>query len=360
MKTAQVDELSPAGRPGAGFATSRIFVSYDRRNVEAVKMLAQELEALGHQVWFDQDLTGGHRWWDSILAQIRECTLFVFALSPESLASEACKTELDYARQLKREILPILMSGEVSVSELPRCLAEIQYVDYRRQDRPTAFALIRTINALPAPAPLPVPLPEPPRAPGWYLGDLRERIDSAAELSLEEQVALVFKLKETIRVGRSTSEACGLLRRLRERDDLRAKVAREIEAALAEADVSTAPRERVSTRTAPPAEPVAAPERSRANRVETEITPEPARDPVWQINIGAGPATGKNATLAAILSVFVPGLGQFYNGEVKKGAVGLVIALVAGAATYGLGWVGASVWYAIDAYKVASASGAAK
>jgi TIR domain-containing protein len=224
MKTTQVEE--PLG--GTSSSSLRVFVSYDRGNVKSVKTLAEELGALGHQVWFDQDLTGGHRWWDSILAQIRECGLFVFALTPESLESHACRKELDYARRLNREILPILMSEEVSVSLLPRCLAEIQYVDYRRQDRQTAFALIRAINRLPAPAPLPDPLPEAPAAPGSHLGELKERIDSTGELNIEEQIAIVFKLKEEIRVGRSPDEVRGLLRRLRERDDLLAKVAKEI------------------------------------------------------------------------------------------------------------------------------------
>jgi TM2 domain-containing membrane protein YozV len=343
MKTAQVEE--PQG--GTSPISLRVFVSYDRGNVKSVKTLAEELEALGHHVWFDQDLTGGHRWWDSILAQIRECGLFVFALTAESLESHACKKELDYAKRLNREILPILMSEEVSVSLLPRCLAEIQYVDYRRQDRQTAFALIRAINRLPAPAPLPDPLPEAPAAPGSHLGELKERIDSTGELNIEEQIAIVFKLKEEIRVGRSPDEVRGLLRRLRERDDLRAKVAKEIEAALAGTEDRAATRERAPDRAAPPAQHA---DTTTRNRADVEV-PWTARLP--EIG-GARNATGKNPTLAAFLSAIVPGLGQFYNGDVKKGWIRLAIAVVGGSATYGLAWFGAAIWSAIDAYQVAS------
>ncbi len=35
-----------------------------------------------------------------------------------------------------------------------------------------------------------------------------------------------------------------------------------------------------------------------------------------------------NATLAAILSFIIPGLGQAYAGDIKKGAIYLVIAIV--------------------------------
>jgi len=343
MKTAQVAEPM-----GAASATSlRVFVSYDRGNVKAVKMLAEELEALGHQVWFDQDLTGGHRWWDSILTQIRECDLFVFALTPESVESHACRKELDYAKRLDREILPILMSEEVNVSLLPRCLAEIQYVDYRRQDRQTAFAVIRSINRLPAPVPLPDPLPEAPAAPGSQLGELKERIDSAAELSIEEQIAIVFKLKEEIRVGRSRDEARSLLRRLRERDDLRAKVAREIEGALAGTDDGATTHEPAPDRAAPPA-PHA--DTTTPNRADVKLPWTPRLPEAG----GARTATGKNPALAVFLSALVPGLGQFYNGETKKGWIGLAVAVVGGSATYGVAWLGAAIWFAIDAYKVAS------
>jgi len=343
MKTAQVEE----SLGGTGASSLRVFVSYDRGNVQSVKTLAEELEALGHQVWFDQDLTGGHRWWDSILAQIRECGLFVFALTPESLESHACRKELDYAKRLNREILPILMSEEVSVSLLPRCLAEIQYVDYRRQDRQTAFALIRAINRLPAPAPLPDPLPEAPAAPGSHLGELKERVDSTGELNIEEQIAIVFKLKEEIQVGRSPDEARGLLRRLRERDDLRAKVAKEIEAALAGTEDRAATRERAPDRAAPPAQHA---DTATRNRADVEV-PWAPRVP----EIGGAPnAAGKNPPLAAFLSAIVPGLGQFYNGEVKKGWIRLAIAVVGGSATYGLAWFGVAIWSAIDAYNVAS------
>jgi TM2 domain-containing membrane protein YozV len=342
MKTAQVEE--PLG--GTGATSLRVFVSYDRGNVKSVKTLAEELEALGHQVWFDQDLTGGHRWWDSILAQIRECGLFVFALTPESLESHACRKELDYARRLNREILPILMSEEVSVSLLPRCLAEIQYVDYRRQDRQTAFALVRAITRLPAPAPLPDPLPEAPAAPGSHLGELKERIDSTGELNIEEQIAIVFKLKEEIRVGRSPDEVRGLLRRLRERDDLLAKVAKEIEAALAGTEDLAGTHERAPDQVAPPAQHD---DTTTRNRPDVEV---PRMPRLSEID-GARHATGKNPALAAFLSAIVPGLGQFYNGDVKKGWIRLAIAVVGGSATYGLVWFGAAIWSAIDAYNVA-------
>ena len=63
-----------------------IFISYGRGSVELVQDLARDLaDGEDHQVWFDQKLSGGESWWQSILEQIRNCDIFLFALAPESL-----------------------------------------------------------------------------------------------------------------------------------------------------------------------------------------------------------------------------------------------------------------------------------
>ena len=88
----------------------RIFVSYSRHNLDAVTQLIHDLNAVGVDTWHDQTLTGGQRWWDNILANIRECDIFIFALSPGAWESEACKSELDYVVQLGKPILPVLVA----------------------------------------------------------------------------------------------------------------------------------------------------------------------------------------------------------------------------------------------------------
>jgi TM2 domain-containing membrane protein YozV len=68
------------------------------------------------------------------------------------------------------------------------------------------------------------------------------------------------------------------------------------------------------------------------------------------------PATGE-PVLAAVLSLLIVGLGQFYNHDVKKGLVMLGIAVVGGVLTLGLVWLGAAAWSAVDAWQVAAGRG---
>jgi TM2 domain-containing membrane protein YozV len=71
------------------------------------------------------------------------------------------------------------------------------------------------------------------------------------------------------------------------------------------------------------------------------------------------PAAGKTPGMALILSFLVPGVGQIYNGDTKKGGVMLGFWLLSWflVAYGGLGFItgaGIWIWAMIDAYNVAS------
>ncbi|MDO9161214.1 MAG: TIR domain-containing protein [Methylococcaceae bacterium] len=209
-----------------------VFISYNRRDLETVKTLTGDLEELGYSVWFDQALTGGQNWWDHILENIRKSEIFIFALTPNSLESEACLEEIGYANKLKKLILPVLLSDKVNVSRLPSALNEIQYIDSRQQDKDAFKRLVKAIKNLPTPNPLPDPLPEPPVIPVSYLSILQEKILATKTLSFEEQAAIVLDVKKRLNGNQSPedlSEIQELLHRLRQRDDLLAKTADEID-----------------------------------------------------------------------------------------------------------------------------------
>ena len=111
---------------------ANVFISYNRQAEAITKALAANIQALGHTVWFDQGLTGGQAWWDEILSQIRGCDRFIFVLDPAALNSVACTREYGYAADLKKPILPVLISEGVSINLLPPALSQIEFVDYRK------------------------------------------------------------------------------------------------------------------------------------------------------------------------------------------------------------------------------------
>ena len=206
----------------------RIYLCYSRRDAEQASQLRADLEQLGHQVWVDDILQGGQAWWDEILARIRECDLFVLALSPSCAASQACMTEAAYAGALRRPILPVVV-GPVDFAALPSSLAALQALSYVNRGPADALQLAAAVDHFgPAPA-LPSPLPDPPPPPVSYATDLGREL-ARPSLSPDEQIALVSRLK--VEFGTDPEGARELLRRLRDRPDLTWAVAKEIDAVL--------------------------------------------------------------------------------------------------------------------------------
>jgi formylglycine-generating enzyme required for sulfatase activity len=205
-----------------------IFISYNRESEAIVRTLADVIKALGHKVWFDQELSGGQIWWDRILEEIRNCDVFVFALSPKALNSAACMRESDYAVALCKPILPVLIAEGVHTNLLPPTLSEIHIIDYRKQDHDAAIHLARAFSAFTSLDPLRDPLPLPPEAPISHLGKLAEQIETKATLSYEKQSALLVDLKRSLKDPKITKDARRLLEKLRRRGDLFAKIADEI------------------------------------------------------------------------------------------------------------------------------------
>lgn len=208
---------------------ANIFISYNREDKDKTKALVDDMEKLGHNVWFDEELSGGQKWWAQILESIRNCDLFVFVLSVNGLDSSACSLEYEYADALGKTILPVLVGEGVSPNLLPPVLSQIQFVDYRKPDRDAILNLAKAFAALPSSKPLPNPLPTPPEVPISYLGSLGKQVESRSKLSYEEQSALLFDLKRGLLDNETKSDARTLLQKLRKRHYLFENIAEEID-----------------------------------------------------------------------------------------------------------------------------------
>ena len=168
------------------------------------------------------------------------------AISPAGLQSVAVRREYEYGHAVGRPLLPVVVE-KVRLETLPPLLASLQTVDYCEPNVTSAFALAAAIAVLPSPQPLPQPLPEPPPIPISYLSGLKERSE-AVTLDMDEQLALVARLKVALgREGdRETAEE--VLRSLQNRDDLYQVTAREIESLLSGLNPVPAPPPQQSAR----------------------------------------------------------------------------------------------------------------
>jgi TIR domain/Protein of unknown function (DUF2510) len=216
----------------------QLFCSYAREDREGVRALLDGVRHLRHQVWVDERLSGGQAWWDEILAQLRKCDAMLIAVSPALLESQASALERQYGSRVGKPLLPVIIRP-VLADLLPPDLAPLQAIDYTAPGPNAAFELAGALYSLPPARPLPDPLPDPPPVPISYLSGLSDRV-RAATLSLDDQLAVVARLRTAMERPREREAATELLEAMRQRTDLYHTPAVEIDNLLRERAAATA------------------------------------------------------------------------------------------------------------------------
>lgn len=96
-----------------------IFISYSHKDSQKIHEIIKNLITAGYNIWYDEGIAPGMEWDDEIAAHIENCDSLVAFISNNYLASENCKDELNYARDLEKERLLIYLEDV----QLPRGMA---------------------------------------------------------------------------------------------------------------------------------------------------------------------------------------------------------------------------------------------
>jgi hypothetical protein len=129
--------------------TITYFFSYVREDAAFVLKLAQELRAVGANVWVDKlDILGGQRWDVEVAKALKTCKGMIAVLSPQSVASTSVMDEVSYALEEGKLVVPVL----VHPCEIPFRLRRVQYVDFTTEYE-NAFERLRRSLSLQQPGP---------------------------------------------------------------------------------------------------------------------------------------------------------------------------------------------------------------
>jgi hypothetical protein len=74
-----------------------VFVCYAHEDSEAVFREIAWLNDYGVNVWYDEGISPGHEWSDELARAIQGCTKVFYFVTPNSVASEHCRRELNFA-----------------------------------------------------------------------------------------------------------------------------------------------------------------------------------------------------------------------------------------------------------------------
>ncbi len=105
---------------------SEIFISYSSTNRDFALQIEERLEQF-FNVWIDREgIEGGMQWEKAITEALKECTVFIVIVTPESNQSEWVARETILAEQLNKYRIPLFLAGE-----LPLRLLNLHFVDFQ-------------------------------------------------------------------------------------------------------------------------------------------------------------------------------------------------------------------------------------
>ena len=195
-----------------------VFVSYARADAAIVRALVDELRELGYEATFDQNLTGGQRWWDVLLDQVHDADGFLPVLSHDYRRSEACHREAEWAAALNIPFIPIDL-GEIGPEAVRSDRRRVQLGALPAGRAGVGGPLARALAAMPAPE-QPSPLPDRAgHADQLLLGDRTRGARSRPSVPIERQLLFMATLRSKLGT-REDASARLILSELRARDDV--------------------------------------------------------------------------------------------------------------------------------------------
>ena len=96
-----------------------IFVSYAHRDSDRVFPIIEYLQSQGYPVWFDEGIDPGSEWDEMIAMHVKKCACMLAMISEAYIASDNCRDELNFARDLNKGRLLIYLEK----TELPDGMA---------------------------------------------------------------------------------------------------------------------------------------------------------------------------------------------------------------------------------------------
>ncbi len=113
---------------------AKLFVSYSRRDSVAARKLIEAFKSIEQDVWVDwESIPPAVDWLEQILRGIEESDAFIFMISPDSIASEVCKVEINWAAQNNKRIIPIVLR-DVQPKDSPENIRKLNWTFIRKND----------------------------------------------------------------------------------------------------------------------------------------------------------------------------------------------------------------------------------
>ena len=92
-----------------------IFISYSHENSDKVIPVLEMLNAKGFRIWYDKGISVGNRHQTIIAEHISRCSVFMAFHSKESVKSDFCPNEINWAIKKKKTNVSVYLEKDVEL-----------------------------------------------------------------------------------------------------------------------------------------------------------------------------------------------------------------------------------------------------
>ena len=112
-----------------------VFLSYSRKDKAFVQSLHDALHREQREIWVDwQAIPLTADWWQEIERGIEGTNTFVFVISPDSVASDICRQEIDHAVKHNKRLVPIVHREGFEAAKMHPMLSKHNWLFFRQTD----------------------------------------------------------------------------------------------------------------------------------------------------------------------------------------------------------------------------------
>ena len=86
-----------------------IFISYAHKDSERVFQVLDELDKKGYRIWYDDGIAPGSEWPEDIARHLDGAHMVIAFVTPNSMASQNCRREINFALSKEKPFLSILL-----------------------------------------------------------------------------------------------------------------------------------------------------------------------------------------------------------------------------------------------------------
>jgi len=84
-----------------------VFVCYSHEDRALVYPEITRLDEAGFNIWYDEGIAPGSEWSETLARQIKHCSTFLYFITPQSVVSEHCRREVNFALEQSCSLLAV-------------------------------------------------------------------------------------------------------------------------------------------------------------------------------------------------------------------------------------------------------------